>query len=275
MSAVRGSKHNAVLYSQVNDAQLQFGKRLAITAGINHGDKVLDMGCGTGELTAFLAEMVGKQTPVVGVDPDIERINVAVQQQSAIYENITFIHGDSSSQFPHFNEQYYDVHFSSFVIQWLNADEKEKLIHTAFKILKPGGKIAIQSQEGDNAAVMEAAKKFLDSTDNTTAKVPIYFVNKAEIETLLRKAGFSLLYSDYYPSPYTFATAEDFLAFVHASDYYDETKISQTEKDAFLKQIVNKDGSVSLFDPTVYHVIGKKNEPFQSIKGRTFPVQTI
>ena len=74
ISAVRGSKHNAVLYSQVNDLQQQFGKKLAFTAEIKHGDNVLDMGCGTGEITAFLAEMVGKQTQVAGVDPDIERI---------------------------------------------------------------------------------------------------------------------------------------------------------------------------------------------------------
>ncbi|CAB4034132.1 Hypothetical predicted protein [Paramuricea clavata] len=79
------------------------------------------MGCGTGEVTAFLAEMVGKQTQVVGVDPDIERIKVAVQQRSGGHENITFVHGDSSSTFPHFNEQYYDVHFGTLVTLSFNG----------------------------------------------------------------------------------------------------------------------------------------------------------
>ena len=225
MSAVRGSKHNAISYSLANDIQLQYGEKLAVTAGIKHGDKVLDMGCGTGELTAILAEMLGKQTQVVGVDPDIERISVAVQHQSAIHGNITFVHGDSSSQFPNFNDQYDDVHFSSFVLQWLNANEKENLIDKAFRILKPGGKIAIQSHEGDCAIFKEAANIFLNNANNRTAKVQSYFVNKSVIEALLTKAGFSLLHSEYFHSPYTFPTAEDFL------DYYDETNMHLSKEE--------------------------------------------
>ncbi len=59
MNVVRGTKRNAVLYSQTNDFQLQFGKELAITAGINDAENVLDLGCGTGEVTALLAQMYG------------------------------------------------------------------------------------------------------------------------------------------------------------------------------------------------------------------------
>ena len=68
----------------MNDVQLQYGKNLALTAAIKHGDKVLDMGCGTGELTSFLAEKVGIDGQVIGVDPDQHRIKVAIQFISAI-----------------------------------------------------------------------------------------------------------------------------------------------------------------------------------------------
>ena len=253
----RGTKRNAALYSQVNDFQLQCGKRLALTAGIKHGDKVLDMGCGTGELTAILAQMVGEETSIVGVDPDLERIKVAGQHHS---KNIIFTRGDSSSRFPHFNEQYYDVHFSNFVFQWLNTDEKEEFINTAFHVLKPGGKIAIQSHEGDNASVMKLARKFHDKTKSTMAQIYPHYVNKAVTECLLRKAGFSILYSDYYYNPYTFAQAEDFLAFFYASEYYEETNISQKKKIDLIRRIVNEDGSVTVFDPTVYQIVARKVE---------------
>ncbi|CAB3998003.1 Hypothetical predicted protein [Paramuricea clavata] len=258
MSAVRGSKHNAVLYSQINDFQQHFGKKLAFTAEIKHGDKVLDMGCGTGEVTAFLAELVGRQTQVVGVDPDIERIKVAVQKQSGIYENITFVHGDSSSTFPHFNEQYYDVHFSNFVLQWLNAQEKEKFIETASKTLKPGGKIAILSYEEDPVIIREAGKIVLEDIDNAKEKVQPYLVKKSVIEILLKRARFAVLHSEYFHNPYTFATAEDFLAFVYGSDYFDDTKISQRRKNDWVKTFVDKDGTVTLLYPTLYQIIGKK-----------------
>ena len=34
------------------------------------GDTILDLGCGTGELSAYLAELVGAEGKVIGVDPD-------------------------------------------------------------------------------------------------------------------------------------------------------------------------------------------------------------
>ena len=43
------------------------------------GDTILDLGCGTGELSAYLAELVGPEGKVVAVDPDKERILLAQQ----------------------------------------------------------------------------------------------------------------------------------------------------------------------------------------------------
>ena len=41
------------------------------------GDAILDLGGGTGELSAYLAELVGPEGKVVAVDPDKERIRRA------------------------------------------------------------------------------------------------------------------------------------------------------------------------------------------------------
>ena len=210
LSKQRGCKHNAEMYSELNDLQLQYGKCLAQTAGVKLGDKILDMGCGTGELTAFLAMKIGKDSEVVGVDPDLARINVAIQKHSDVHDNITFKHGDSSSQFPHCDEQYYDIHFSNFVFQWLNTQEKIRFIHAAFKNLKSGGKIAIQSYEEDADIVNEAAALFLNDTTNVKEKVPVYFMKKSMTESLLTEAGFVILTSEYFDTCYTFPTAEAF-----------------------------------------------------------------
>ena len=43
------------------------------------GDVILDLGCGTGELSAYLAELVGAEGKVIAVDPDKERIQLARQ----------------------------------------------------------------------------------------------------------------------------------------------------------------------------------------------------
>ena len=62
------------------------------------GDTILDLGCGTGGLSAYLAELVGPEGKVVGVDPDKDRLQVARQSYKGI-NNLSFIEGNFS-QFP-------------------------------------------------------------------------------------------------------------------------------------------------------------------------------
>ena len=266
-SEKRDGKQNAETYSQINDFQVQFGKNLATTAGIKPGDKVLDMGCGTGELTSFLAEKVGKEGQVVGVDPDVERIKIAIQKHSGTHENLIFQHGDSSSQFPHSNEQYYDIHFSNFVFQWLDADEKEIFAQTAFKCLKPEGKIAIQSAEYD-APIVKQAKNLItkdklspQTMNDTSKKIPIqYLVKKSVTETLLQNSGFLIVSSNYNQRSYIFSSANEFLANVLASDYYvyDETRISASKKKEFTSKFANDDKTVTFFHPSIYEIVARK-----------------
>ena len=101
LSKPRDYKYIAEKYSQLNKTQVEYGKKLVKVLDLKHGDKVLDMGCGTGEITSFIADQVGEQGQVLGVDPDEERIKVAVQKYSGARRNIKFIAGDSSSHFPH------------------------------------------------------------------------------------------------------------------------------------------------------------------------------
>ena len=61
-------------------------------------DVILDLGCGTGELSAKLAELVGPEGMVIGVDPDKERIQLAKESYSQI-ENLSFVEG-SAVNFP-------------------------------------------------------------------------------------------------------------------------------------------------------------------------------
>ena len=40
------------------------------------GDAILDLGCGTGELSAYLSGLVGPERKVIGADPDKKRIQL-------------------------------------------------------------------------------------------------------------------------------------------------------------------------------------------------------
>ena len=72
---------------------------------IAEGSIVLDIGCGTGYLSSFLAERVGPSGHVIAVDPDRERIRVA--KANVKVANITFLVADGET----FPEQEYDAVF--------------------------------------------------------------------------------------------------------------------------------------------------------------------
>ena len=104
------------------------------------GDAILDLGSGTGELSAYLAELVGPEGKVVGVEPDKERILLA-QQTHGEFKNLSFVEG-SASNFPGIGLESYDIIFSNHVIHWIR--DKQEVFKNMFESLKIGGKIVIQ-----------------------------------------------------------------------------------------------------------------------------------
>ena len=104
------------------------------------GDAILDLGCSTGELSAYLAELVGPEGKVVGVDPDKDRILLAQQCHGEI-KNLSFAEG-SASNFPEIGSESYDIIFSNHVIHWI--PDKQKAFKNMFVSLKSRGKIAAQ-----------------------------------------------------------------------------------------------------------------------------------
>ena len=104
------------------------------------GDAILDLGCGTGELTAYLAGLVGPQGKVVGVDPDQERLQLArLSHRNA--KNLSFVDGNATTISKIFPAESFDIIFSNYVIHWI--PDKAKAFRNMFTCLKPGGKIAL------------------------------------------------------------------------------------------------------------------------------------
>ena len=83
----------------------------------NGRDAILVLGCGSGELSAYLAELVGPEEKVIGVDPDKERIKLAQQSYGEI-QNLSFVEG-SASHFPGIALESYDIIFSNQVLHWI------------------------------------------------------------------------------------------------------------------------------------------------------------
>ena len=98
------------------------------------GDVILDLGCGTGELSAYLAELVGPEGKVIGVDPDKERIQLAKETHNQI-ENLSFVEG-SAINFPGIGANVYNIVFSNYVLHWMG--NKQQVFNNMCESLKSG-----------------------------------------------------------------------------------------------------------------------------------------
>ena len=135
------NKESAETYSQTSSPQREAGRKLISKLSIPKGAKILDLGCGTGETTTDLSEVVGPEGTIVAVDPDADRIKLAKEKNARA--NIKFVVG-SDQTFP---EDPYDVVFMNCVINWVV--DKEALYKRVYDNLRPGGSFVFTTTNGD------------------------------------------------------------------------------------------------------------------------------
>lgn len=120
-------------YSAFNWRQTQDGLDLIDCLAPERGTKVLDLGCGTGNITKALAERV-HPGHVTGIDPDAKRIDIAKGEFAA--DNIEYSLG-SADGIPGGD---YDLIFCNYVLHWVRNNEAA--FASVARKLKPGGRFA-------------------------------------------------------------------------------------------------------------------------------------
>lgn len=112
--------------------------RLAMLAGIRPGDRVLDVGCGTGYLTRIMAPVVGPSGQVTGLDLAPSMIAYARERAPA---NCTYVQG--AGQALDLPDESFDVVLSSLAIHHLPSAEQGSAVREMFRVLRPGGRLLI------------------------------------------------------------------------------------------------------------------------------------
>jgi ubiquinone/menaquinone biosynthesis C-methylase UbiE len=123
-----------------NDTLQIFTWRCFQEAGIKPGMKVLEAGCGGGDVALLLAEMVGPEGQVVGVDLNPQALEAARQKvEAAGHNNIIFKQGN-------LQDVALDADFDAVVgrLVLFHLKEPAKILRHLLNCLKPGGLVVFQ-----------------------------------------------------------------------------------------------------------------------------------
>ena len=121
-------------YDRLSDTQFQSGRGLVERMGLQAGAIVLDVGCGTGRLAAWIAERVGPSGQVVGIDPLAERIALARERVPGVRFHIGY-----AEDLGPFADSSFDGVCMSSVFHWV--PEQPKALAEIARVLRPGGKL--------------------------------------------------------------------------------------------------------------------------------------
>jgi len=177
---------DAEVYHRVSAPQLEWATEVLERLDLRGDEVVLDAGCGSGRVTALIAERVPRGR-VIGVDASESMIAKArdtlADQVELHVGNLTELELADAV----------DVVFSNAVFHWV-ADH-DTLFARLHRVLKPGGRLVAQcGGEGNVAALAEAIAEvgarepFADHLDGFE---PIWNFSSAEdAERRLRAAGF-------------------------------------------------------------------------------------
>ena len=111
-------------------------KLLAEQANLRAGQRILEVGCGTGTLTLMIKRLQ-PGVEAVGMDPDPKALSRARAKAARSGANVRFDEG-VGDELPYPDESFDHV-FSSFMFHHVPAPEKRKFLEAVRRVLKPDG----------------------------------------------------------------------------------------------------------------------------------------
>ncbi|MEH2453428.1 methyltransferase domain-containing protein [Nostoc sp.] len=189
---------NTALYQEKHAFVWQYGEDLLKFLNPKPGESILDLGCGTGQLTEKIAQAGAE---VMGVDHAATMIEKARQN----YPHIRFDVADARN----FQvDKPLDAVFSNAVLHWVKeADSAIASIHQA---LKPGGRFVAEfGGKGNIQAIVTALESALEPFNISAQTLnPWYYPSIGEYASLLEQQGFDVIHAILFARPTPLADKE-------------------------------------------------------------------
>jgi len=186
-----GAKWDAGLYDKKHSFVWKMAADLLELLEAKSGERILDVGCGTGHLTAKIAT---NGALVTGVDRSTEMI----QEARAAYPALRFEVMDARQlTFP----EKFDAVFSNATLHWIK--EPERAVESIARVLRSGGRFVAEFGGKGNIAALVAAVERAWPKAGLPQPVPNpwYYPSLAEYAGLLEEHGLEVTYGLLFDRP--------------------------------------------------------------------------
>ncbi|MFB6454480.1 class I SAM-dependent methyltransferase [Chitinophaga sp. Hz27] len=232
---------NADLYKTKHNFVFEYGNSLIEWLNPQPGESILDLGCGTGELTAQLAETGAN---VTGIDASPKMISSA----KAHFPNVNFAVADAASFDLH---QQFDAIFSNATLHWVQ--EKEKAIERMYAHLRQNGRLVLEMGGKGNVNSILRELEYVMQQKGYTYQPFWYFPSPGEYATLLEKAGFTVEKILFFERPTKLADPETGIS-VWLEMFGDHffAQVSEKDKKEILQQVQEEVGPALTREGNLY-----------------------
>lgn len=194
MKKIKNTKDNwnANLYDIKHSFVSKYGENLVELLDPKKGEKILDLGCGTGDLTKKLYDL---RVDVVGVDKSANMVTQAKRK----YPKIKFMVQDAIDL--KYNSEF-DAVFSNATLHWVKPPKSA--LQCIYKSLKKGGRFVAEFGGKGNVQTItdEIINQIIEvGFEYKAEQFPWFYPSIAEYSSLMEEVGFRVIFAQHFDRP--------------------------------------------------------------------------
>lgn len=227
------------LYSTSSSPQRSWGLELLSKLHLKGNEKILDLGCGDGSLSAEIARKLPGGS-VLGIDLSEAMIIFARKYHpQENFPNLTFIQMDAKDL--NFDSEF-DVVFSNAAIHWMK--DHESVLKSIWESLKPGGEVLAQfGGRGNAAELLEVVDLMLEdekwSSYFKDFTFPFGFYGPEQYIRWLKDAGFTVKRLELNPKDMVLEVKKEFVEWNTSILHPYTQQVPEIMREDFIAELVN------------------------------------
>ena len=231
---------NAEEYQASSANQKEWAIELLSKLDLKESDRVLDIGCGDGEITALIAQKVPRGC-AVGIDSSSDMVELARNRfPPEEYPNLSFLLRDATAiDFP----EGFDAVFSNACLHWVK--DHVAVLEGIRRALKPCGRMLLQMGGRGNAApILQTLDRIIK--EDTWSRFfqdlsfPYAFYGPEEYRQWLEDLGFRIVRVELLPKDMIHEGKKELAAWIRTTWLPYTQRVPELLRDEFVLEVVDR-----------------------------------